>query len=118
MPTLSLRMDGELIESLDEEADERDVTRSQYIRNILESRHEADELRQELDALQAQHDELQRQLAATNRRQEDVGELVEYVREEQQLQRERRDLELRRAEANILTRWKWKLTGVPVDDDE
>jgi seryl-tRNA synthetase len=84
-------MDQELIESLDEEASERDLTRSQYIRNILESRHEADELRQELDVLQSQYNELQRQLAATNRRQEDVGELVEYVERQRELEQEERE---------------------------
>jgi predicted transcriptional regulator len=47
----TIRLDDKLIEEIDEEAEERDVSRSEYVRQILRERHESDELREENDAL-------------------------------------------------------------------
>jgi len=47
----TIRLDDKLIEEIDEEAEERDVSRSEYVRQILRERHESDELRVENDAL-------------------------------------------------------------------
>lgn len=123
MTSISLRLNDEILESIDEEAKEKRVSRSEYIRDTLEARHESDVLRADLDELQTEYetlktkyDELQRQLAAVNSRQDDVTELVEFVEEQRDLTRyqERRQRQLDKA--NILTRWKWKVTGVPVED--
>lgn len=120
MTSISLRLDDDLLESLDEEAEEKGVSRSAYIRATLEARHESDVLRKERDelqadyeALEARRDELQRQLAAVNARQEDVTELVEYVEQERTLQQQRED----RRNAPVWTRAKWWLFGKSTDGD-
>lgn len=69
------------------------------------------------EALEARRDELQRQLTAVNSRQEDVTELVEYVEQQRDLERYRARREQMIDQAGMLTRWKWKLTGVPVNED-
>ena len=163
MTSISIRINDDLLESLNEEAEEQGVSRSEYIRATLEARHEADVLRSKLDELQAEYEELearhedlqqllgaanerletyselqeehsalqedyealesryedlQRQLAAVNARQEDVTELVEFVEEQRELTRYQERRQRLLDDANILRRWKWKLTGVPVDDSE
>lgn len=107
MSQITLRLDDDLLAALDDEADERDVSRSQHIREAIESRREADELRRELEQAEAQVADLRRQLQQANARQDDVGKLVEYVEEEramQQRERERRD-------APLWTRAKWYVFG-------
>lgn len=79
-----------------------------------EVREEYDTLQEEYDALEARRDDLQRQLAAVNARQEDVGDLVEFVEQQRELTRYQERRQRLLDEANILSRWKWKLTGVPV----
>jgi chromosome segregation ATPase len=163
MTSISLRLDDDLLESLDEEAEEIGVSRSEYIRDTLESRNEADvlqselnelqaeykeleahyddlkrqldtakgrleeyselqeeyaELKDEYEALEARHADLQRQLSAVNTRQEDVGELVEYVEEQRELTRYQERRQRLFDNATILRRWKWMLTGVPVDHED
>jgi plasmid stabilization system protein ParE len=82
-----------LVAELDAEADERDVSRSDHIRNTLASPDRVRELEQE-------NERLRRQLRAANSRQDDIGELVEYVK------RERAAVECReeRRQANIVCR--------------
>lgn len=118
MTAISLRLDDDLLESLDSEAEQTGVSRSEYIRATLEARHETDvlhehieDLQAEIDELETERDRLQRQLTATNQRVEEHQELVEYVEEE-------RSLSKRRAHAGVLTRAKWWLTGMPEDGDE
>jgi predicted transcriptional regulator len=52
MRSLTVRVPEELIDDLDEEADEHDSSRSEYIRQILGERHETEELRAEVQQLQ------------------------------------------------------------------
>lgn len=75
------------------------------------------ELKEEYEALETRRNELQRQLAAVNSRQEDVTELVEYIEQQRDLERYRARREQMVDQAGLLTRWKWKLTGVPVNKD-
>ena len=93
-------VDDEVIDALDEEADERDVTRADMIRDAIDSRSEVDELRREVDRLRAE-------LRATNARQDDVGELVAYVDEERELRRRERE----RRDAPIWRRGWWYVFG-------
>ena len=94
------------ITALDDRLEEHSELEDEYV-----------ELKEEYDALEARRDELQRQLAAVNSRQEDVTELVEYVEQQRDLERYRARREQMIDQAGILTRWKWKLTGVPVNED-
>ena len=114
MQNVTLRMEDDLVESLDAEADDRDLSRSEYIRNILASRHDESALQRKNDQLQAQVDDLRSQLQATNQRIETTNELVEYV-EEQRLAENRAE---QRRHANVLRRSWWWLTGVPEEDED
>ena len=60
--TITIRIDGDLIDSLDSEAEDRDITRSEYVRQILQKRHRADELRDEIDSLLEQLDRRQERI--------------------------------------------------------
>jgi len=101
--TVTFKLDPDLVDELDDEADEKGVTRSAYLRNIIESRHRADEL-------QARVDELRNQLTAANERIDASNDLVRAVESS-------RSLEQRRAQAGALTRLKWWATGMPDDED-
>lgn len=111
MESISTRIDDETAGRLEEIVEERGSSMSAVIRDLIDKGLRYEELK-------ARHEDLQRQLAAVNSRQEDVTELVEYVQSERELTRyeERRQRLL--DDANILKRWTWKVTGVPVDGDE
>lgn len=121
MKSISLRLPEPLIDALDEEADEEGVARSEYIREALRARHEADEIReeleQELDAKDAEVADLQRQLASANQRIDAANELVEYVEHERTLAERRERREERRATAGLLTRTKWYFFGMSGDEE-
>lgn len=68
------------------------------------------------ERLQASRDDLQRQLAATNRRVDQHQELVDYGEAQRSIEHYRARREQMIDQAGMLTRWKWRLTGVPVDE--
>lgn len=85
----TIRLRDELVETLDEEADERGVSRSEYVREILQNRHRADELQAEVETLRDRLDEraervraLEQQLARRSNIEEKIEELPEKVRED------------------------------------
>lgn len=89
--SVTIRLREELITRLDDEADERDVSRSEYVRDILNERHEVEELRDEVDSLQEQLesresriDELEDQLVRRSQVEEKIDEVALEVREERQ----------------------------------
>lgn len=75
-----------------------------------------EEYEREIEDLQRENERLQRQLAATNRRVDEHQELIEYVEEQREIERYRGRREQMLDQAGMLTRWKWKFTGVPVDE--
>lgn len=114
MQNVTLRMDEEFVETLDSEADERGLSRSDYIRNILKSRDDTNELQREIDALQRKNGDLRSQLQAANQRIDASNEIVEYVEEQRELESSREE----RRHANVLRRGWWWLAGTPEADDE
>jgi len=79
MKQITLRIPEDTLESLDDEASELDRTRSEHIRDVVKSRHEADELRTEhekeigelrdrLDERQNEIDELEAELDSRDKR--------------------------------------------------
>lgn len=42
MRPISIKLDEDVIEAIDDEAEDRDLTRSQYVRRIIDNRHESD----------------------------------------------------------------------------
>lgn len=114
MQSLSLRVPEELKEELEAEAEDRDLDRSEYIRRVLQARHDADELRDELEAAEARADDLRRQLAARQDRERDVEQLAAYVEREKELQQRRQQ----RQDAPVWRRAKWWLFGRSDDGEE
>jgi Arc/MetJ-type ribon-helix-helix transcriptional regulator len=88
MKTITVNVKEEIRDKLDEEADEQDYSsRSEYLRDIIDSRHEAEKVREEyeqkltetereVEQVQARADDLRRQLQA---REEKVEEKVETL---------------------------------------
>ena len=112
---VTIRAPEETVDEWDDEADARGMSRNQYLLEMiergrdyerLESEHE-DEIRH----LEARIDDLQRQLRESNKRNDEVTELVEYVDSQRSYERQYRT-------AGLLTRAKWKLTGMPDPEDE
>lgn len=104
MESVSTRLTDETARLIRETADERGVSQAEVLREVIEKGLDYDEL-------ETENDRLRRQLQATNQRVEEHQDLVEYVEEE-------RSLSKQRAQAGMLTRAKWWLTGMPSDDDE
>jgi uncharacterized coiled-coil protein SlyX len=99
--------------ALEREAAQRGVSRSEYIRGILDDRNRVGKLEERLAAREDRIDELERQLAERSRVEEKIENLPEKVREEMSY-RERRQKML--DQAGLAQRLKWKVTGVPVND--
>ena len=112
MKNVTVRLTEEYVETLDEEADDSDLSRAEYLRELIERGREAEATQQELEATQARVKDLRRQLQQANSRERDVNEIVTYVEEERRLQQHREE----RRDAPMWTRAKWWLFGRSTDD--
>lgn len=88
MNSITVRLPIELIEELESEADDLGVSRSEYIRETLQDRHDAEELREEvsdlrerLEAREERVSELETQLARRSEIEEKVDTLAKRERE-------------------------------------
>ena len=79
MAQISLRLPDDLLESLDDEAEEREVSRSKYIRDTLESRHG---LRREIAERDREIERLNRERRQLLEQREENAELRRYVGDE------------------------------------
>ena len=126
MANVSVRLQDDVVEQLDDEASDHGLSRAEYIRSLIQCRTESKELRSELDEIRDDYDELQaehekelnaleeqyearlnnleRQLKAANQKNERIDELVRVHDREQTLAE-------RKASAGVLTRAKWWLVG-------
>jgi chromosome segregation ATPase len=158
METITLKIEADTRDALDDEAEEHDFqSRSAYLRDIIDRRDEAsalrseyeaeieklegelDDVRERLESKTETADEYRRQVdrleAETDRLQERVDELeteLDRVKNEKRLLLEEREekkelvryveqertVEQRWREAGFGTRMKWRLFGMPGDDDE
>lgn len=103
----TIRMPEDLLDELAEEAEEKDMSRAEYIRSLLRQRTEYAELRRENERLRNEKRNV------VNQR-EEHGELVAYVEEEREIQRRREDREERREQRRQSPAWRrawWWLTG-------
>ncbi|WP_227357686.1 ribbon-helix-helix protein, CopG family [Haladaptatus salinisoli] len=135
MPNVSVRVDDERREELDELADNAGLSRAEYIRDALEVREdyyelqqehkelqqkyeelhsdheilqqEHGELREELDELQAEYDEVKQELDRVHREKRQV---LAQREENQELKRYVED-ELSWREQPLATRLKWWVFG-------
>ena len=83
MRNVTVRLRDETVDDLDDEADEQDVSRSEYIREILDDRHKVEQLTEEVERLQERLesrenriDELEEQLARRSQVEEKVDTLA------------------------------------------
>lgn len=97
MKQITLRIDEDLLDRLEAEADDRGVSRSEHIRKLLE---DVDELQERVEDLERDVDRLTRERRHLLEQREEHQELVRYVDEE----RSWRD-------AGLTTRAKWWLFG-------
>lgn len=100
---------------LEREAEERGTSRSEYMRGVLDDRHRVAELEERVERKQARIDELEAQLTERSRVEEKIENLPDRIRGEMTYQ-ERRQRML--DQASVTQRLKWRVTGVPVDDQE
>lgn len=75
MEQVTLRVPVRLLAELEREADEKGVSRSEHVRNVLERREETAELRERLERRERRIDELEEQL----RRRPDVEEKIDTL---------------------------------------
>ncbi|ADJ16821.1 ribbon-helix-helix protein, CopG family [Halalkalicoccus jeotgali] len=144
MNPTTLRLSESTLDTLADEADERGLSRSEYIREIIRERHEDDRLHDRLRAdyerqitdyeekirdyeeqirdyeeritdLETENERIHNEKRLILEQREENTELVEYVEEQRELTQYQERRQRLLDEANILRRWKWKLTGVPVD---
>ena len=113
MEPLTIRVPGDLRESLDDEADEHDVSVSEYVRQLIEQGREYDDLRDRLDAREDRIEELEDQLRERHDIKNELQDLPDKIRDTDTYT-ERRQRKLDRA--SLPQRLKWKFTGVPVDE--
>lgn len=113
MEPLTIRVPADLRESLDDEADEHDVSVSEHVRHLIEQGREYDDLRDRLDAREDRIEELEDQLRKRSNIEDKIEDLPDKIRDTDTYT-ERRQRKLDRA--SLPTRLKWKVTGVPVDE--
>jgi vacuolar-type H+-ATPase subunit I/STV1 len=114
MEQITLRIPEDTLEALDDEAAEDGVSRSEHIRDILDSRNEhaeeVTELRARADELETELDRVRNEKRLLLREREEKAELVNYVKQE-------RTAEQRWREAGVGTRLKWRLFGMPTNTE-
>jgi hypothetical protein len=97
---------------LEEYAEEHhNGVRSNAVEELIRRGFDYEDLEDERDDLDARLEDLRRQLAEVRSHEDDVEEIVEYVETE-------RAIEERYRRAGLVTRAKWWLTGMDVDDQE
>ena len=112
MEPLTIRIREETKESLESEADEYDVSVSEYVRNLIEKGREYDDLRDRLDAREDRIEALEEQLRERSQVEDKIDDLPDKIRNVESYQERRQRL---LDEASLTERLKWKVTGVPVD---
>jgi len=97
MQQITLRIPEDTLKTLEKEADEHGVSRSEYIRDVLESREEHAENTEEL---QTTVERLQREKRMLLEQRDEHTQLVKYVEHEQSYR-----------EASLPQRLKWWVFG-------
>lgn len=84
--SITFRIDGDLLDEIDEEAEEEGVSRSEYIRQILHNRRESDILGEEVDTLEERIEaregrirELEQQLARRSQLESKIEDLPDKI---------------------------------------
>jgi predicted nucleic acid-binding Zn-ribbon protein len=112
MEPLTIRIQEDTKESLESEADESDVSVSEYVRRLIRKGREYDDLETEVDAKQDRIRQLEEQLSRRSQIEEKIEDLPDVIRQAESYQERRQRL---LDTAPLSRRLKWKLTGVPVE---
>jgi DNA repair exonuclease SbcCD ATPase subunit len=93
-------------------AEARELHESEYddLEELFAKADRVDELEADLEHTEARMEDLRRQLQAANVKDERVQELANYVEDERRVEQQWR-------EAGLLTKTKWKVFGMPNDED-
>jgi len=93
-------------------AEARELHESEYddLEELFAKADRVDELEADLEHTEARVEDLRRQLQAANAKDEQVEELATYVEDERRVEQQWR-------EAGLLTKTKWKVFGMPGDED-
>jgi DNA repair exonuclease SbcCD ATPase subunit len=93
-------------------AEARELHESEYddLKELFAKADRVDELEADLEHTAARVEDLRRQLQAANEKDERVQELATYVEDERRVEQQWR-------EAGLLTKTKWKVFGMPGDED-
>jgi predicted phage gp36 major capsid-like protein len=122
MQNVSVRLEPDTIDTVEQEATEKGKSRAAYLREIIEDRHDSEAIRSEYEEildeheedrerLQAENDRLERRVSTLIQQQDERDDLVNYVSEE------RRERERARG-AGAFQRFAWWLLGDPAYQDE
>lgn len=115
MKRITVSLEPEQIDRLDELQDEHDVdSRSAAIRRLFDeyerSQAEYEELKNEYEEVQTELERARRERRQLLEQREQHQELVRYAKNE-------RTAEQRWRQASLTTRLRWRLTGMPSDDE-
>jgi DNA repair exonuclease SbcCD ATPase subunit len=93
-------------------AEARELHESEYddLEELFVKADRVDELEADLEHTEARVEDLRRQLQAANAKDEQVQELATYIEDERRVEQQWR-------EAGLLTKTKWKVFGMPGDED-
>lgn len=100
METVTLRVEADTLEAVDEEAEERGLSRSEYVRQVLGRRDEYEEVCEELERVRRELERSRREKRQILEQREEKKELQRYV-----------DDELSYREASLSKRARWWLFG-------
>lgn len=115
MKRLTVSLEPEQIERLDELQDEHDVdSRSAALRQLFQ---EYEELQKEYEDLMSEYEGAQTELERTRRERRQLLEQREQHQELARYVEDERTTEQRWREASLATRIRWRLTGMPPDDE-
>lgn len=87
-------------------------SKSEAVREFI---HRGEQATQHIEDLETENERLRNEKRLILEQREEKTELLEYVEQEREAERYRDRRRRQLDEANILQRWRWKLTGVPAD---
>lgn len=115
MDSITIRLPEETLGEIKEEAERRDISKSEVIREWFREREElqseCEQLRSECEQLQTECDRLQNEKRMILEQREETTELV-HTAERQQ------DWIERQARAGLLTKTKWAIFGMPDENED
>ena len=108
MEQITLRLPADVLADVEEEAEEAGTSRSEYLRDVIESRNEhaedAERIREEADELRIEVERLRREKRQILDQRKENQELVAWADKQ-------RDLQEAKESAPIWTRTKWWVLG-------